>query len=164
MTRLFYEQMLQKEFLDLQWVRVCTSAPFTVTVYACDANLDLSEEMVLRLKQFLKKKGMLSRIHNVKHYFELQKDEVFPIGQIPDIVKRVALIGNTTVKGVQAAVKVAFPFIDSDHFLEEKNEVTFYLRNNEQWTSYQIQFVEMMLTEILPVGSSAKLVAAPFGI
>ena len=45
MTRLFYEKMLMDKFPNLQWVRVCTSAPYTVTVYACDANLGLDEPM-----------------------------------------------------------------------------------------------------------------------
>jgi len=154
--------MLLDNFPNLQWIRVCTSAPFTVTVYTCDANLDLSEEMVSQIKQFLSVRGMASCIHHVKHYFELQKDEAFPIGQVPDCVRNAALKGNVTHSGVQSAVRASFPSIDSEHFELEKNRVTFYLLNQEQWTPYQIQFVEMLLTELLPVGSVAKLSVRPF--
>ena len=164
LTRLFYEHMLLENFPDLQWVRVCTSAPFTVTTYACDANLDLSEEMSSQIQKFLSKRGMASCIHNVKHYFELQKDEAFPIGQIPDCVRKAALKGDVTRIGVQTAVRDSFPFIDSQHFDIEKNIVTFHLLKQEQWTPYQIQFVEMLLTEILPIGSTAKLAATPSGV
>ena len=157
MTRLFYEKILASKFPELQWIRVCTSAPFTVAVYTCDANLDLNEKMISKLNLFLSQNGLASNRHIVKHYFELQKDEAFPIGQIPDCVKAAALRGNVTGAGVQHSIKTAFPFIDSEHFEVEKNEVTFYLKNNEQWTLYQIQFVEMMLAEILPAGSVAKL-------
>ena len=84
MTRLFYERMILDNFPDLLWVRVCTSAPYTVTVYACDAEMDLSDSKIKALKQFLSDQGMASCVHNVKHYFELQNDEAFPIGQIPN--------------------------------------------------------------------------------
>jgi len=157
MTRLFYEKMLAGKFPELQWIRVCTSAPFTVAVYACDANLDLSEQMISRLNLFLSQNGSASSLHIVKHYFELQKDEAFPIGQIPDSVKNAAIKGDVTRAGVQNSIKAAFPFIDPERFEVEKNEVVFHLKNNEQWTPYQIRFVEMMLTEILPAGSVAKL-------
>lgn len=157
MTRLFYEKMLVESFPELQWIRVCTPAPFTVAVYACDANLDLREQMISRLNLFLSQNGLASCHHIVKHYFELQRDEAFPIGQIPDSVKSAALKGNVTKIGVQDSVKTAFPFIDSDHFEVKENKVVFHLKNNEQWTPYQIRFVEMMLTEILPAGSIAEL-------
>lgn len=157
MTRLFYEKMLAEKFPELQWIRVCTDAPFTVTVYACDANLSLRVELISEIEQFLSKHGLLSCTHTIKHYFKLQDDEPFPIGQIPDVVKNAALKGNVTQSGVQDSIRVAFPFIDSDRFEISKNEVTFHLKIDEQWTSPQIQFVEMMLTEILPVGSVARL-------
>lgn len=162
MTRLFYEQMLINAFPSLQWVRVCTSAPFTITVYACDANLDLTLDMASKLEHFLSVRGMASCVHHIKHYFELQRDEAFPIGQIPECVKNEALRGNVTQTGVQCAVKATFPFVDPDHLSIEKNVVTFCLLKKEQWTPYQIQFVEMMLTEILPAGMVAKLSTVPF--
>lgn len=157
MTRLFYEQMLTNAFPSLQWVRVCTSAPFTVTVYVCDANLDLSPEMVSKLEQFLSVKGMASCIHHVKHYFELQNDEAFPIGQVPECVKIAALRGDTTRSGVQSALKAAFPFVDPNRFEIEGNKVTFHLLKEERWTAYQLQFVDLMLSEIMPVGTIASL-------
>lgn len=161
MTRLFYEKMLLDEFPNLQWVRVCTSAPYTVTVYACDANLDLNEEMIFKLTRFLKRNGLASCVHQVKHYFELQNDEAFPIGQIPSCVKKAALEGNVSYAGVQSAVKATFPVIDPEHFEIEKDVVTFRLLKEDNWTPYQRKFAELMLTEILPVGSTAKLVVAP---
>lgn len=157
MTRLFYEKMLTDKFPALQWVRVCTSAPYTVTVYTCDANLDLSEDMVSQLEQFLLEMGMASCRHIVKHYFELQKDEAFPIGQVPDCLKKVALTGNVSRAGIQSAVKEVFPLVNAEQFDVEKNVVTFHLLREEKWTPYQKKFAELMLTEILPVGSVARL-------
>lgn len=157
MTRLFYEKMLSDEFPDLQWVRVCTSAPFIVTVYACDANLELSESKTQKIKQFLAVNGMASCVHNVKHYFELQNDEAFPIGQVPDCLRKVALEGNVSVTGVKAAVEKVFPLIDPNQLNVKKDIVTFHLRKDVSWTPYQRKFAELMLTEILPVGSTAKL-------
>ena len=157
MTRLFYEKMLTDRFPNLQWVRVCTSAPYTVTVYACDANLDLDEGTISQMQRFLSEMGMASCIHKVKHYFELQNDEVFPIGQIPDCVKNVALKGAVSYAGIQAALNAAFPPIDPERIEVDKNVVTFHLRKDECWTPYQRKFAELMLTEILPVGSTAKV-------
>lgn len=145
------------KFPALQWVRVCTSAPYTATVYTCDANLDLSEDMISQLGQFLSGMGMASCIHIVKHYFELQKDEAFPIGQVPDCLKKVALTGNVSLAGIQSAVKEVFPLIDAERVDVEKNVVTFHLLREEKWTPYQKKFAELMLTEILPVGSVARL-------
>ena len=157
MTRLFYEHMLLESFPDLQWVRVCTSAPFTITVYACDANLDLSEEMVSKIEQFLSVRGMATSIHRVKHYFELQNDETFPVGQIPDCVKTAALKGDATRRGVQSALEAAFPCVDSSRFEIEGNRVTFHLLKEESWTAYQVRFVELLLSEIIPAGTIANL-------
>lgn len=164
MTRLYYEKILMDEFPDLQWVRVCTSAPFTITVYACDANLDLTPKMISKVTDFLLGYGMASCIHNVKHYFELQNDEAFPIGQIPDCVRNAALKGDVTRKGVQSAITSAFPFVDSSSFEIDRSTVTFHLLKDEQWTPYQVKFVELMLTEILPAGSIAKLSMNSLGI
>lgn len=161
MTRLFYEQTLQKAFPGLQWVRVCTSAPFTVTVYACDANLDLSAQTVSKLSRFLSENALASNRHIVKHYFELRNDEAFPIGQIPDCVKDAALKGNATRAGVQASIKAAFPFVDSNNIEVNKDTVTFHLLKDEHWTPYQVKFVELMLSEIIPAGTTAKLAATP---
>lgn len=157
MTRLFYEKMILARFPDLLWVRVCTSAPYTVTIYACDAEMDLDDTRVSALKQFLADKGMASCVHNVKHYFELQNDEAFPIGQVPDRLKEIALLGNVTQAGVQSALKAVFPLIDPDRLDIEKDVVTFHLLKNVSWTPYQRKFAELMLTEILPAGSTAKL-------
>lgn len=157
MTRLFYEKMVLDKFPDLLWVRVCTSAPYTITVYACDAEMSLSDANVTALKQFLSKHGMASCVHNVKHYFELQNDEAFPIGQVPDRLKEVALLGNVSQAGVQSALKAAFPLIDPDRLDIEKDVVTFHLSKDVSWTPYQRKFAELMLTEILPAGSTAKL-------
>lgn len=157
MTRLFYEKMILDRFPDLLWVRVCTSAPYTVTVYACDAEMDLDDTRVSALKQFLADKGMASCVHNVKHYFELQNDEAFPIGQVPDRLKEIALLGNVTQAGVQSALKAVFPLIDPDRLDVEKDVVTFHLLKDVSWTPYQRKFAELMLTEILPAGSTAKL-------
>lgn len=157
MTRLFYEKMILDHFPDLLWVRVCTSAPYTVTVYACDAEMDLDDTRVSALKQFLADKGMASCVHDVKHYFELQNDEAFPIGQVPDCLKEIALLGNVTQAGVQSALKAVFPLIDPDRLDIEKDVVTFHLLKNVTWTPYQRKFAELMLTEILPAGSTAKL-------
>lgn len=157
MTRLFYEKMISDHFPDLLWVRVCTSAPYTVTVYACDAEMDLDDTRVSALKHFLADKGMASCVHNVKHYFELQNDEAFPIGQVPDRLKEIALLGNVTQAGVQSALKAVFPLIDPDRLDIEKDVVTFHLLKNASWTPYQRKFAELMLTEILPAGSTAKL-------
>lgn len=107
---------------------------------------------------------MASCIHNVKHYFELQNDEAFPIGQIPDCVRSAALKGDVTQDGVQSAIRSAFPFIDSEYFEVDRNVVTFYRLKREQWTPYQIKFVELMLSEILPAGSIAKLSITPSSI
>lgn len=161
MTRLFYEKMLLDKFPNLQWVRVCTSAPYIVTTYACDANLDLTDKMASDLTQFLTVNGLASCVHKVKHYFELQSDEAFPIGQIPDCVKKAALNGDVTYAGVQSAVRATFPVIDPEHFEIEKNVVTFHLLKEDNWTPYQRKFAELMLTEILPVGSTAKLAVCP---
>lgn len=136
MTRLFYEKMLMDKFPNLQWVRVCTSAPYTVTVYACDANLDLDEHMSSQIQQFLSEMGMASCVHKVKHYFELQNDEVFPIGQIYDCVKNVALKGAVNRAGIQSALKATFPIIDPERFEVNGSVVTFHLRKEERWTSY----------------------------
>lgn len=157
MTRLFYEKMLADEFPDLLWVRVCTSAPFIVTVYACDANMELSDPITQKIKLFLTRNGLASCVHNVKHYFELQNDEAFPIGQIPDCLRNVALEGNVSVAGVRAAVEKVFPLVDSSHFDVDRDVVTFHLRKDVSWSPYQRKFAELMLTEILPVGSTAKL-------
>lgn len=157
MTRLFYEKMLLDSFPHLQWVRVCTTAPHTVTVYACDANLDLSDDMAEKLNHFLSKMGMASCVHIVKHYFELQNDAAFPIGQIPDCLKEAALEGNVSRAGICSALKKVFPLIDSEHFEVENAVVTFHMLKEENWTPYQRTFTELMLSEILPVGATAKL-------
>ena len=157
MTRLFYEKMLTDKFPALQWVRVCTSAPYTATVYACDADLDLSEDMISQLKRFLAERGMASCVHVVKHYFELQNDEAFPIGQVPACLKAAALRGDVSWAGIQSALKEVFPLFDPDRIDVERNVVTFHLLKDETWTPYQKQFAELMLAEILPVGSVARL-------
>lgn len=157
MTRLFYEKMLTERFPDLQWVRVCTSSPFTITVYACDANLDLSADMASKLKQFLSVRGMASSIHHVKHYFELQNDEAFPVGQVPDCVKVAALRGDVTRRGIQSSLEAAFPFVDPGHFEIDRDKITFHLLKKEPWTAYQVKFVELMLSEIIPAGTAASL-------
>lgn len=157
MTRLFYEKMLLDSFPLLRWVRVYTTAPHTVTVYACDANLDLSDDMAEKLNIFLSEMGLASCIHIVKHYFELQKDEAFPIGQIPDCLREAALEGKVSRSGICSAIKKVFPPIDPERFEVENAEVTFHLRKAENWTPYQKAFAELMLSEILPVGSTARL-------
>lgn len=157
MTRLFYEKIILDRFPDLLWVRVCTSAPYTVTVYACDAEMALCDAKVTALKQFLADRGMATYVHNVKHYFELQNDEAFPVGQVPDRLKEAALLGNVSQAGVQSALKAVFPLVDPDRFDVENDVVTFHLLKNVSWTQYQREFAELMLTEILPVGSTAKL-------
>lgn len=163
MTRLFYERMILDNFPDLLWVRVCTSAPYTVTVYACDAEMDLSDSKIKALKQFLSDQGMASCVHNVKHYFELQNDEAFPIGQIPNRLKEIALLGNASQAGVKSALKAVFPLIDPERLDVDKNIVTFHPLKDVSWTPYQRKFAELMLAEILPVGSTAKLATASSG-
>lgn len=157
MTRLFYEKMLSDRFPDLPWIRVFTSAPFTVTVYACDKNLDLSNDSISQIKNFLSEKGMATCRHIVKHYFELKNDEAFPIGQVPPHIIHEALKGDVTFSGVKSALKMAFPSINPENIEIENNEVTFHTLNDTNWTPYQRQFVVLMLSEILPVGSVAKL-------
>lgn len=157
MTRLFYEKMLMDKFPTLQWVRVCTSAPYTVAVYACDANLELSEDMISQLDQFLSETDQAGFGHIVKHYFELQNDEAFPIGQAPDCLKKAALRGNVSRAGICSSVKEVFPLIDPERFEVEKGIVMFHLLKEEKWTPYQKKFAEFMLTEILPVGTVARL-------
>lgn len=118
---------------------------------------DLSADMASKLKQFLSVRGMASSIHHVKHYFELQNDEAFPVGQVPDCVKVAALRGDVTRRGIQSSLEAAFPFVDPGHFEIDRDKITFHLLKKEPWTAYQVKFVELMLSEIIPAGTAASL-------
>ena len=118
---------------------------------------DLRKANTVEMQQLLLEMGMASCIHKVKHYFALQNDEVFPIGQIPDRVKNVALRGEVKRTWIQAALRSAFPAIDPERFEVDDSVVTFHSQKEERWTPYQRKFAELMLAEILPVGSTAKV-------
>ena len=160
MTRIFYETMIKDAFPDLQWLRVCTTEAYTATVYACDANLMLGELPRRKLLSFLQANGMVSCAYRVKHYFDMQKDSVFPAGELPPAVRVIAQKGYVTAKGVKMGIELAFPNIDPNTIKVDKNAVLFTLKNGASLPPGSSGHLELLLGEILPVGSVAKVMGA----
>ncbi|MCL2083845.1 MAG: hypothetical protein FWH06_01130 [Oscillospiraceae bacterium] len=160
MTRIFYESMIKDSFPELQWLRVCTTEAYTATVYACDANLHLTERTRRKLHGFLQANGMVSCTYKVKHYFDMQKDLVFPAGELPSAVRVIAQKGYVTAKGVRMGIELAFPNIDPNSITVDKNAVLFTLKSGASLPPGASGQLELLLGEILPVGSVAKVTGA----
>lgn len=60
-------------------------------------------------------------------------------------VKQTGLTGELIVKHFR------------DLFEIDRDKITFHLLKKEPWTAYQVKFVELMLSEIIPAGTAASL-------
>jgi hypothetical protein len=162
MTRLFYEKMLREEFPSLRWLRVCTTAAGRATIYVCDENLELSMSDIGQIDKFLRHKGLVSCWHTVKHYFELRNDNVFPVGELPVLVRELALLGDVTYRGVHKSLSIAFPPLDPDSIKAEGTTVFVSPKLGLIPTESQVKLLEILLNEVLPLGSTGIIRKRPY--
>ena len=156
-TRLRSEAELQKVFPELKWLLVCTTGEYEITIYACDADMNLSECIKDKIFVYTEERGMLSCRYKIKHYFERRNDNVFIFDEPPENIKHLALTSGVTSEGIRHCLKEAFPSLDPDSLTSEKNVVYVSPKKGSVLTQAQVAMTELLLAEIVPIGSIAKI-------
>jgi hypothetical protein len=156
-TKLQYEQMLKSQFPDLYCLQVSSSGDYLVTVYACDDSWGLPSNLKDQMDNYLKTKGAASFRFNVKPFFDLKADNIPLNITLPIVIERLALAGNISFAGIQAALGSTFKDLDPNILDVKGNEISVRLKPNHPMNDIQIEVIKRYLSEIMPFTARIKL-------
>jgi hypothetical protein len=114
------------------------------------------------LKNFITHYGPSNCIYIVKHYFEIRNDNVFPIGELPQGIQLLALQGNLNYDGMFEIIDTFFPKIDANTIDIKQGIVQISPKTGVVFTVFEADFLEKMLSEIMPLGCIAKIILKPY--